>query len=319
MVNDVYKAYEELAREEDFRPQDERGIVEGSVTSWRERVINRNLRRTLVIILVCLVVYFFYLNRLFVKVAGEHEQAEHAAQEMAAQAANPSIKVPLEAHIMSQCVDARDCLQQLVVPAMERISDKVDFQLSFIGKYVRRLFQNSSDCANNDTRRISNKTSDVECKHGPSECIGNILMLCAANLPFPPDNPSQRTPTIRSLGFANCLVGDYKKIPERTFVEHCAAEHGIDFDALNACASHERGGLDDPSDPTPDDPSGIALLRLSVQHSAEVGVTRSCTVRLDEKIWCIRDGGQWKDCPNGSSVSRLVDEVERLWKLKNES
>lgn len=136
MVNEVYKAYEELAREEDFKPQDQRDIVEGSVTSWRERAVSRNLRRTLIIILVCFVVYFFYLNRLFVKVAGEHEQAEHAAQQMAAQAANPSIKVPLEAHIMSQCPDAQDCLQQLVVPAMERISDKVDFQLSFIGKSV---------------------------------------------------------------------------------------------------------------------------------------------------------------------------------------
>ena len=43
-------------------------------------------------------------------------------------------KVPLEAHIMSKCPDAQACLQQLVVPAMEQISDKVDFGLSFIAK-----------------------------------------------------------------------------------------------------------------------------------------------------------------------------------------
>lgn len=42
-------------------------------------------------------------------------------------------RVPLEAHIMSQCPDARDCLQDLVVPAMESVSDKVLFNLSFIG------------------------------------------------------------------------------------------------------------------------------------------------------------------------------------------
>lgn len=41
--------------------------------------------------------------------------------------------VPLEAHIMSKCPDARDCLRDLVVPAMEKIADKVDFRLSFIG------------------------------------------------------------------------------------------------------------------------------------------------------------------------------------------
>lgn len=44
--------------------------------------------------------------------------------------------VPLEAHIMSKCPDARDCLRDMIVPAMERISDKVDFRLSFIGTYV---------------------------------------------------------------------------------------------------------------------------------------------------------------------------------------
>lgn len=47
---------------------------------------------------------------------------------------NSSKKVPLEAHIMSKCPDARDCLQQLVVPAMEQISDRVNFDLSFIAR-----------------------------------------------------------------------------------------------------------------------------------------------------------------------------------------
>jgi hypothetical protein len=43
-------------------------------------------------------------------------------------------KIPLEAHIMSKCPDAKDCLQKLVLPAMEQISDKVDFKLSFIAR-----------------------------------------------------------------------------------------------------------------------------------------------------------------------------------------
>ena len=44
--------------------------------------------------------------------------------------------VPLEAHIISKCPDTRDCLKELVLPAMQRVYDKVDFKLSFIGKYV---------------------------------------------------------------------------------------------------------------------------------------------------------------------------------------
>jgi hypothetical protein len=172
---------------------------------------------------------------------------------------------------------------------------------------------------------VSEKTSDVECKHGPTECIGNMLMLCAANLPFHSANSgassslvsTPRTPVIRSLGFANCLISDYEQIPSRSLVEGCSLEHGIDFESLNQCASHEDDNLDDPQDPISDDPSGISLLRQSVKHSEDVGVKTSCTVRVDEKVWCVRDGGEWKDCYNGSGVSTLVEEVERLWEQRN--
>lgn len=43
-------------------------------------------------------------------------------------------RVPLEAHIMSKCPDARDCLHDLVMPAMVNVSHFVDFKLSYIGK-----------------------------------------------------------------------------------------------------------------------------------------------------------------------------------------
>lgn len=72
-------------------------------------------------------------------------------------------KVPLEAHIMSKCPDARDCLHDLILPAMQQVSDKVDFQLSYIG--------NTTD-----------HDDGVLCKHGPEECLGNIIELCAAQL-----------------------------------------------------------------------------------------------------------------------------------------
>lgn len=64
--------------------------------------------------------------------------------------------VPLEAHIMSKCPDARvsrvahthpgipvadtpkDCLHDLILPAMQKAHDKVNFTLSFIGRSVAR-------------------------------------------------------------------------------------------------------------------------------------------------------------------------------------
>ena len=52
------------------------------------------------------------------------------------QAAATNELVPLEAHIMSKCPDAKDCLRDLVLPAMQKVHGKVNFTLSFIGTYV---------------------------------------------------------------------------------------------------------------------------------------------------------------------------------------
>jgi hypothetical protein len=60
--------------------------------------------------------------------------------------------VPLEAHIMSKCPDAKDCLRQLVLPAMQKAHNKVNFTLSFIG-------------------RPTDQNDGVDCMHGPAECM----------------------------------------------------------------------------------------------------------------------------------------------------
>jgi hypothetical protein len=67
-------------------------------------------------------------------------------------------------------------------------------------------------------------------------------------------------------------------------------------------------------------PSGLALLRESFEHSAGLGVRTSCTVRLDEKVWCVRDGGAWKECGDkegNSEVWSLTGEIKRLWSERN--
>ncbi|POR36943.1 Uncharacterized protein TPAR_02857 [Tolypocladium paradoxum] len=144
--------------------------------------------------------------------------------------------VPLEAHIISKCPDTRDALRQLILPVMQRVHDKVDFKLSYIG----------TPTANDG----------VECKHGSSECLGNIIELCARELyPDPKIN----------LGFIMCLTKDYKHIPERALVEDCALEHAIDFRALNECATRDDGA------------HGLDLLRTSVQRTADVRLHSSDT------------------------------------------
>lgn len=181
--------------------------------------------------------------------------------------------VPLEAHIMSKCPDARDCLRDLVLPAMMRVNEKVNFTLSYIG--------------------TPTENDGVDCKHGPTECMGNIIELCAHHL-YP-------DPKIY-LGFTMCLTRDYKVIPQRELVEDCALEHAIDFEKLNDCAAKDDGAI------------GMAMLRESVQRSADAGVTKSCTVRLNDQVYCIRDGGEWTDCASGPGVNDLVIAVEKLYR-----
>jgi hypothetical protein len=71
--------------------------------------------------------------------------------------------VPLEAHVMSKCADARDCLQKLILPAMVRVVDKVNFTLSFIG--------------------TPTENDGIACKHGPEECKSASSLAWAACSP----------------------------------------------------------------------------------------------------------------------------------------
>ncbi|CCT64125.1 uncharacterized protein FFUJ_04691 [Fusarium fujikuroi IMI 58289] len=208
----------------------------------------RSLRRsrpTLTIAFVIAVVYTFWIWQPFNPILDQTMVAitnndVHTADKL----------VPLEAHIMSKCPDAKvnaypsmckitnaqylqDGLELLVLPVMQRVHDKVNFTLSYIGRPTA-----------ND---------GVDCMHGPSECMGNIIELCARELyPDPKIN----------LGFIMCLSRDYSEIPERSLVEDCALESAIDFQQLNDCAVREDGAY------------GLSLLRDSIKRTADVYHTR---------------------------------------------
>lgn len=130
--------------------------------------------------------------------------------------------------------------------------------------------------------------------HGQTECLGNIVELCASHL--------YRDPK-QYLGFTMCLSNDYADIPSSNLLQDCALEHGMDFGRLNQCISEDDGER------------GVNMLKKSVQRSADNNVTKSCTVRVNNKIYCIRDGGKWIDCEQGADPKTLVDEIlESRWK-----
>ncbi|CCX07806.1 hypothetical protein FPQ18DRAFT_362503 [Pyronema domesticum] len=176
-------------------------------------------------------------------------------------------KPSLEIHVMSQCPDAAYCFKHLIQPTLSSVGSLVKFTQSFIGTVTE---------------------SGVACKHGPSECLGNMLHLCGDN-----------------IGFSGCLFEDYEKVTQKEFVKSCAEKNGLDFENINQCASDigEDGGLQ--------------RLERSVDRSDKAGVRISCTVRLEGKTVCVRDGDEWKNCPGGHKVEDLVKQVKEANKRGN--
>ena len=82
---------------------------------------------------ICLVLVFVVYSPNYLKFSTSNT-LDGTQPEQDALLSSDAKAVPFEAHIMSKCPDARDCMQQLLVPSMEQVHDKVDFQLSFIGK-----------------------------------------------------------------------------------------------------------------------------------------------------------------------------------------
>ncbi|KAJ8129210.1 hypothetical protein O1611_g4423 [Lasiodiplodia mahajangana] len=205
---------------------------------------NRSRRRhrpLFLLVLVAATIYGFYAFGLFSSFTSTSlpprpdavRTPDYPVPSQVAEHVVPSVTgrelVPLEAHIISKCPDTRDCLKELLLPAMIRVHEKVNFTLTYIG--------------------APTENDGVECKHGPGECMGNIIELCAHQL-YP-------DPKIW-LGFTMCLTKEYQAIPQRELVEDCALEHAVDFEKLNECATRDDGAF------------GMAMLRQSVKRSASV-------------------------------------------------
>lgn len=56
----------------------------------------------------------------------------------------------------------------------------------------------------------------------------------------------------------------------------------------------------------------MELYPLANFTRSQANVTKSCTVRLNNEIYCIMDDGEWTDCPHGPGVSDLVIAIEKL-------
>lgn len=131
----------------------------------------------------------------------------------------------------------------------------------------------------------------MACMHGPDECLGDILELCAYE--DYKDNPKIW------LGFIHCMGQNYRKIGDDEFVHGCAKDYGIDFENLQECAA------------STDPDRGMELLRTSARRAQQLGIQTSCTITINHEKACTRDGGQWKDCTG--KPDDLVQEIQNAY------
>ncbi|XP_045116406.1 gamma-interferon-inducible lysosomal thiol reductase-like [Portunus trituberculatus] len=75
------------------------------------------------------------------------------------------------------------------------------------------------------TERVDATGYKFECIHGPEECVGNVMMMCA----------KINIPTVEQyMGFSNCIMDEFKGAAKSM---DCATQFAIDHTPIEQCAS----------------------------------------------------------------------------------
>ncbi|KAL7282315.1 hypothetical protein PYCCODRAFT_1440770 [Trametes coccinea BRFM310] len=193
------------------------------------------------------------------------------------------VKVPVVLGVMSRCPDAILC-ETVFDRVLERVSDKIDLSLTFIG-----------------TLNASEPDFGVTCKHGPEECAGNVHELCAI----------KHAPTKRWWSFVQCLNFQGRNEigkPEKAI--QCAKTAELDWEnsGVGACAGVDGSGKAE---------EGVRLLQQSVAITQELGIEKSCTVMINGKQVCIHDE-TWKECEGGHAPKDFIRQIEEEYEKLNQ-
>ncbi|KIY74342.1 hypothetical protein CYLTODRAFT_416187 [Cylindrobasidium torrendii FP15055 ss-10] len=191
-------------------------------------------------------------------------------------------KVAVTLGVMSRCPDALAC-EAVWNDALPSVKDKADISLTFLA-----------------TPNASDTDYGVVCKHGPGECGGNIQQLCI-----------QKHGTFDQLWqYVQCSNFEGKdQVGLRDVAQRCATTAGFAWeDELADCVGEDLQGKTD---------EGRQLLAESAAASKKLNIVNSCTVLINEKIICVRDG-TWKTCEGGHEASDFIRQVNEEYNRTND-
>jgi len=176
--------------------------------------------------------------------------------------------IPIVLGVMSKCPDAQIC-EDVFDKVLAEVSDKVDVLVAYMGEI-------------DPSSRYG-----VRCRHGESECRGNIHQLCYRN----------RFPQLHDWwGFIQCEnYAGLSRIGEEALARSCAKVNLHDWDKdVKDCANGFQGQQ---------------LLQSSVEQVKHLGIEKSCSIFINHQLICVHDGG-WKDCKSGHQVADFVKYIE---------
>lgn len=138
----------------------------------------------------------------------------------------------------------------------------------------------------------------VSCMHGAAECDGNKQQLCLQH----------HLPAAENRKYFQALLCHAKgRVNDVSRLTTCMTEAGVDADVQAEVLKCVDSTL------------GASLQVASAKQVKANSVVKSCTVFVDGAKRCIRDGGTWYDCPQGSDTAAFIKSVCDAYKAKTGS
>ena len=128
------------------------------------------------------------------------------------------------------------------------------------------------------------RTNEFECMHGENECLGNKQQLCVQHM----------YPQARFIQFLQCQSQHIERIPHNG--EQCAKQPGespLNWPEIQACVKSDQAN---------------ELFRKSLQRTRRASASKSCTIHLNGKFWCMHDR-TWYGCSEGRDERSLIAAI----------
>jgi hypothetical protein len=180
-------------------------------------------------------------------------------------------KVDVDVFVMSKCPDAVYC-ESHMAPLLDELKYNINLRMHYIGS--------------------KQEDGSWKCKHGDEECAGDLQQLCVQQ--YSKDYN-------RYNWLMNFILCNNKEGLDQTgsfaTATKCLKETGVPFvegTQMVACMYS---------------PGRQAILESDFATTAALGVQTSCTVQVDGNTLCVRDGGEWKDCPVGPDLKAWKEMI----------